>query len=118
MGFRHLVSLLPAIQATGLVIFTLEGLAPSEHTSFPWTHNRTGESPAYGSPVSGFPIEIDRDAVRVGYRVERVFPEEVSFLSDSAHSQAKAARLKPCPTHLKLLNSKPGYTITRNPVVF
>ena len=46
MGFRYLVSLLPAIQATGLLILTLTGLTPAEHTSLSWTHNRT----------SGFPI--------------------------------------------------------------
>ncbi|WKZ19714.1 MAG: hypothetical protein QY310_03930 [Candidatus Jettenia sp. CY-1] len=28
--------------------YTLEGLTPSEHTSFPWTHNRTGGFPAHG----------------------------------------------------------------------
>ena len=33
ISFRNLVTLLPAIQATGLLAITLEGLTPSEHTS-------------------------------------------------------------------------------------
>jgi hypothetical protein len=41
MGFRYSVSLLPAIQATGLLILTLASLTPAEHTSLSWTHNRT-----------------------------------------------------------------------------
>ena len=40
MGFRSSVSLIPAIQATGLLIFTLTGLIPAEHASLSWTHNR------------------------------------------------------------------------------
>jgi hypothetical protein len=39
IGFRDLVTLLPAIQATGLLAFTLTGLSPAEHTSLSWTHN-------------------------------------------------------------------------------
>ncbi len=39
VSFRDLVSLLPAIQATGLLAFTLTGLSPVEHTSLSWTHN-------------------------------------------------------------------------------
>ncbi len=39
IGFRDLVTLLPAIQATGLLAFTLTGLSPVEHTSLSWTHN-------------------------------------------------------------------------------
>ena len=39
IGFRDLVTLLPAIQATGLLAFTLTGLSPVEHTSLGWTHN-------------------------------------------------------------------------------
>ena len=46
MGFRYLVSLLSAIQATEFLILTLAGLTPAEHASLCWTHNRT----------SGFPI--------------------------------------------------------------
>jgi len=39
IGFRDLVTLLSAIQATGLLAFTLTGLSPVEHTSLSWTHN-------------------------------------------------------------------------------
>ena len=46
MGFRYSVSLLPAIQATGLLILTLASLTPAEHTSLNCTHNR-----AYGSRI-------------------------------------------------------------------
>ena len=38
IDFRDLVTLLPAIQATGLLAFTLTGLSPAEHTSLSWTH--------------------------------------------------------------------------------
>ena len=41
MGFKALVSLHPAIQATELLTFTLAGLTPAEHTSLSWTHNRS-----------------------------------------------------------------------------
>ncbi|MCW7077311.1 MAG: hypothetical protein OCU18_08560 [Candidatus Syntrophoarchaeum sp.] len=41
MSFRYSVSLLPAIQATGLLILALAGLTPAEHASLCWTHNRT-----------------------------------------------------------------------------
>jgi hypothetical protein len=41
MGFRASVSFLPAIRATRLLTFTLAGLAPAEHASLRWTHNRT-----------------------------------------------------------------------------
>ena len=41
MGFRVLVSLHPAIQATELLTFTLAGLTPAEHASLSWTHIRT-----------------------------------------------------------------------------
>jgi len=46
MGFRYMVSLLPAIQATGLHTFTLTGLPPVEHTSLNWTHNAACGFPA------------------------------------------------------------------------
>ena len=49
MGFRVLVSLHPAIQATGLLTLAPAGLTPAEHTSLHWTHNRTCGFPAYGS---------------------------------------------------------------------
>ena len=41
MGFRVLVSLHPAIQATGRLTFTPAGLIPAEHTSLRWTHKRS-----------------------------------------------------------------------------
>jgi len=41
MGFRASVSLIPAIQATRLLTFTLAGLTPAEHVSLHWTHNGT-----------------------------------------------------------------------------
>ena len=40
-GFRPLVSLRPALPATGLPILTPAGLPPAEHISLSWTHNRT-----------------------------------------------------------------------------
>ena len=49
IGFRGLVSRHPAIQATGRLTLTPAGLAPAEHASLRWTHNRTGRSPAPGS---------------------------------------------------------------------
>jgi len=36
-----LVSLIFAIQATGLLAITLEGLSPTEHISLIWTHIQT-----------------------------------------------------------------------------
>jgi hypothetical protein len=41
MGFRVLVSLHPAIQATGRLTFAPAGLIPAEHTSLRWTHKQT-----------------------------------------------------------------------------
>ena len=41
MGFSYSVSLLTAIQAIGVLILTLAGLTPAEHTSLSWTHFRT-----------------------------------------------------------------------------
>ena len=38
IDFRDLVTLLSAIQATGLLAFTLTGLPPAEHTSLNWTY--------------------------------------------------------------------------------
>ena len=46
MGFRDSVSFLPAIRATRLLTFTLAGLAPAEHASLYWTHNRTCKFPS------------------------------------------------------------------------
>jgi hypothetical protein len=41
MGFRVLVSLHPAIQATRRLTFAPAGLTPAEHTSLRWTHKRS-----------------------------------------------------------------------------
>ena len=49
MGFRQSVSLIPSIQATGLLILTLAGLSPAEHASHSWTHIRTWTIRPYGS---------------------------------------------------------------------
>src|SRR2546427_7871007 len=38
IGFRYLISLLPAIQATGRLAVALAGLPPAEHASLRWTH--------------------------------------------------------------------------------
>ena len=38
IGFRSLVSLLSAIQATGLLTLAPVGLTPTEHASLRWTH--------------------------------------------------------------------------------
>src|SRR5664280_3530409 len=56
MGFRVLVSLHPAIQATGRLTLAPAGLPPAEHTSLHWTHNRTCSFPASGFPT-GFIIK-------------------------------------------------------------
>src|SRR5262249_48531971 len=45
MGFRCLVSLLSAIQATGLLAVPRAGLSPAERASLCWTHNRACEFP-------------------------------------------------------------------------
>jgi len=42
MGFRSLVSLLPAIRATRLLASALAGLSPAERASLRWTHMRRG----------------------------------------------------------------------------
>ncbi len=52
MGFRYLVSLLSAIQATEFLILTLAELTPAEHTSLSWTHNRTSGFPIHPAPRS------------------------------------------------------------------
>ena len=38
IDFSNSVTLLAAIQATGLLAFTLTGLSPAEHTSLSWTY--------------------------------------------------------------------------------
>ena len=52
MGSRYSVSLISAIQATGLLTITPAGLTPAEHASLSWTHNRTGEFLTSGSSVT------------------------------------------------------------------
>ncbi len=39
IGFKKSVSLLPAIQATGLLTLTPVGLTPTEHVRLRWTHS-------------------------------------------------------------------------------
>jgi hypothetical protein len=41
MGFRSLISRLPAIVATGGLAFPLVGLSPTECVSLRWTHDHT-----------------------------------------------------------------------------
>src|SRR5680860_1705815 len=38
IDFSNSVTLITAIQATGLLTFTLTGLTPAEHTSLSWTY--------------------------------------------------------------------------------
>ena len=64
MGFKALVSLHPAIQATELLTFTLAGLTPAEHTSLSWTHNRTCGFPASGSRTRPYAFAHGRSRVR------------------------------------------------------
>ena len=54
MGFRMSVSLYPAILTTWLLTLAMAGLAPAEHTSLRWTHNRTFSFPEYGFPIIFF----------------------------------------------------------------
>src|ERR1700681_3367861 len=51
IGFRNLVSLLPAIQATRLLTLTSVGFVPTEHASLRWTHTRTCPFRASGFPT-------------------------------------------------------------------
>src|SRR5713101_9984211 len=51
MGFRSLVSLLPAIQATRLLALALAGLSPAERASLRWTHNRTLNLSIHPAPI-------------------------------------------------------------------
>ena len=55
MGFRVLVSLHPAIQATGRLTLAPAGLPPAEHTSLHWTHDRTIEFLNRASTLEGKP---------------------------------------------------------------
>jgi hypothetical protein len=68
MGFRILVSLHPAIQTTGLLTLTPEGLSPAEHTSLYWTHNRTCGFAASGSRTSAHAFAHGRLRVSSGSR--------------------------------------------------
>src|SRR5262245_10593658 len=54
MGFRSLVSLLPAIQATRRLALASAGLTPAERASLRWTHN-----PAVNA--NGLPPNTDFD---------------------------------------------------------
>ena len=51
MGFRISVSLYSAIRTTWPLTLAKAGLAPAEHTSLNWTHNRTFSFPEYGFPI-------------------------------------------------------------------
>ena len=53
IGFRNSVSLLPAIQATGLLIVTPVGLSPTEQASLRWTHFRTSGFPTVRLQAAG-----------------------------------------------------------------
>ena len=80
MGFRSSVSLLPAIQATGLPTLTPAGLTPAEHASLSWTHNRTCRFPASGSRTrthAVFRVRRHRQLLNIS-GVDR-FPISMSF---------------------------------------
>ena len=49
IDFRNLVTLLSAIQATGLLAFTLTGLSPAEHICLIWTHKLVRNFTTWGS---------------------------------------------------------------------
>src|SRR5437899_9273755 len=51
IGFRSLISLLPAIQATGRLAVALAGLPPAEHASLRWTHETVRRFPRRGGRV-------------------------------------------------------------------
>ena len=64
MGFRYLVSLLPAILVTGRLALALPGLSPTEHASLSWTH---GFEPVFQSrlplvPSAPAPAQPDAPA--------------------------------------------------------
>jgi len=54
IDFSSLVTLLAAIQATGLPAFTLTGLTPAEHTSLSWTYNMVRNFTTWGSQSEQF----------------------------------------------------------------
>jgi len=49
IDFSNLVTLLAAIQATGLLALTLTGLTPAEHTSLSWTYKMVRNFTPWGS---------------------------------------------------------------------
>jgi len=51
VDFSNSVTLLAAIQATGLLAFTLTGLTPAEHTNLSWTYNLVRNFNTLGSTV-------------------------------------------------------------------
>ena len=59
MGFRYSVSLISAIQATGLLTSTPVGLTPTEHTSLSWTHVGSKTGAVQIKPVSN-PLLVKR----------------------------------------------------------
>ena len=78
MGFRSSVSLLPAIQATGLLALTPAGLTPAEHVSLLWTHAEPCASPctAKAPPATSGPTARARrgDRERTPPRYARTGP--------------------------------------------
>ena len=51
IDFSNSVTLLAAIQATGLLAFTLTGLTPAEHTSLSWTYKLVRNFTSLAIPV-------------------------------------------------------------------
>src|ERR1022692_335551 len=95
MGFRVLVSLHPAIQATGRLTFAPAGLIPAEHTSLRWTHKQTQfSSTTIYSGRSPVPAELCVDRVDGWVRqLAAHFYERIAedFSADAARSDAAAA---------------------------
>ncbi|MBL7124248.1 MAG: hypothetical protein ISS14_05100 [Actinobacteria bacterium] len=60
IDFSNSVTLLAAIQATGLLAFTLTGLTPAEHTSLNWTYKLVRKFATWGSQYE-----------RIGSRLEK-----------------------------------------------
>jgi len=52
IDFSNSVTLLAAIQATGLLAFTLTGLTPAEHTSLSWTYNMVRNFTTWAAKIS------------------------------------------------------------------
>jgi len=51
IDFSNSVTLLAAIQATGLLAFTLTGLTPAEHTSLSWTYKKVRNFTSWGGQL-------------------------------------------------------------------